>query len=220
MWYVNLFIVWLPADHISHLIIDLFLSHLCLFSIQDDVLQLFWILLLLLQVVRNCIQGVNSLHIHYRLLKLEFFVHQHFLSKGVALSLYEGYRCLFLHFCCLLHILLRVFFLIGSNQFLGLILQDLDFVVEFLLPLFKIFDLDIQIIQGSFDFYFFLSYFFSFGLGHCRRWSCFLGVVTTEKFVKEWHLVAIQIIIKIYELMDMSKWLNNDSLCAIVWIYI
>jgi hypothetical protein len=112
-------------------------------------------------VVRNCIQGIDCLHVHDGLFQLELLIDQHFLAKGVALSLEGMYFCLLLHLCCLLHILLRIFLLIGSDQLLCLILEDLDLVIKLLLLLLKCLDLDVQIIQSSFNFNLLFRYFLS-----------------------------------------------------------
>ena len=74
----------------------------------------------------------------------------------------QRYFCLFFDFCCLLHILLCLFFLIGSHQFFGFVLKDLNFVVELLFLLFKTLDLEIEVVEGGLDLDLLLCDFVSF----------------------------------------------------------
>jgi hypothetical protein len=96
------------------------------------------------------------------------------------------YLCLLLDLGCLLDVFLGIFFLIGSDQFLCLVLEDFDFIIELFLLLFKGLDLDIKIIECSLDFDLFLGDFFSLRLGGRRRrgWG-FLLISSAEQFVKE-----------------------------------
>lgn len=97
-------------------------------------------------MVGNCVKGVDGLHVHDGLVKLEFFVDEDLLSQGVALFSTKKYLCLFLDLGRLFHVLLRLLFFIGSHQLLSLVLEYLDLVIELLLLLLEVLDLEVQII--------------------------------------------------------------------------
>ena len=93
---------------------------------------------------------------------------------------------MFLHLSRLLDVFFGVLLLVGSNQFLRLVLEHLDLVVELLLLLLESLDLDIKIIESSLDLYFLLSNLLGFALGWRRR-SCFFLIIVapSEQLIKE-----------------------------------
>lgn len=145
-------------------------------------------------MVGNCVKGIDGLHVHNGLVKLEFLVDKDLLSKGVALASTKRYLCLFRHLRRLFHILLGLLFLVGSHQLFGLVLKYLDLVVELLLLLLKVFDFKVQIVESSLDLDLLLCDLLSLRLGWLGSRCRLLLFTTAEQLVKERHLIYLSII--------------------------
>ena len=156
-------------------------------------------------MVGNSVEGVDGLHVHNGLVELELFVDEDLLSQGVALSSTKRYLCLFCDLGRLFHVLLRLLFFISSHQLLGLVLEYLNLVVELLLLLFKVLDLEVQIVERNLNLDLLLCYLLSLSLGGLGS-SCGLLLFTaTEQLVKERHLKYLSIISQLLLVNSMCK---------------
>ena len=139
------------------------------------------------------LNGINGVHIHWSLFKLELLINECFFPESVTLSSIYMYLHLFLYSSSLFDILLSLLLFISLQQLFGLSFEDVDFMLEFFLFVLELLDFKIKSIASSLNFEFFLL---SIILGRWWGWSLrfFCFVFSSKNLIKEWHGLSPEII--------------------------